>query len=286
MTHRSQGSGWSLPWRSKPDPSAFFHRLHCLSGFGDRIVDVWAAVTVARLHASDAHVDLYWHPDGKQYLGFKGDYEIDLFSINGCTMVTRAPRRSFQFAPEDFDFSDSERVDHCLIQLPSGQRQVVLRSAREWGNSCPDRLHSELSYYGLDPELDLGRVVDTYRAIAAETSPAPAVVEGIPADIDSRLGVHARLTDKILRDDQKEPNFEMSADTWRSIEDRGMRYIEDAIAQGEKFFVCSDDLDYRAVIMDRILALDQGKTLICGDPNDVMSCKEVLECYLGAEDEE
>lgn len=37
--------------------------------------------------------------------------------------------------------------------------------------------------------------------------------------------------------------------------------------------------------VDRILALDQGKTLICGDPKDVMSCKEVLECYLGAEDE-
>ncbi|MGD8563976.1 MAG: ABC transporter ATP-binding protein [Desulfarculaceae bacterium] len=37
--------------------------------------------------------------------------------------------------------------------------------------------------------------------------------------------------------------------------------------------------------VDRILVLDQGKTLICGDPNDVMSCKEVLECYLGAEDD-
>lgn len=37
--------------------------------------------------------------------------------------------------------------------------------------------------------------------------------------------------------------------------------------------------------VDRLLALDQGRTLICGHPGEVMSCKEVLECYLGAEDE-
>jgi branched-chain amino acid transport system ATP-binding protein len=38
--------------------------------------------------------------------------------------------------------------------------------------------------------------------------------------------------------------------------------------------------------VDRILALDQGRNIICGDPNDVMSSKEVLECYLGAEEDE
>lgn len=38
--------------------------------------------------------------------------------------------------------------------------------------------------------------------------------------------------------------------------------------------------------VDRILALDQGQNLICGDPTDVMSSKEVLECYLGAEEDE
>jgi len=263
VTRAAQGSRWRLPWRK-----AFFHRLHSLSGFGDRITDVWAAVTVARLHATDARVAVYWHrhPDGIQLPSFKRNYEIDLFSINACTPVTRAPWRSFRFPREDLGFSDSDRIDRCLIQLPSGARQIVLRSGREWGNSCPDRLHSELLYYGLNPELDLGQVVDTYRAVAADTLPSPAVVEGIPADIESRVGIHARLTDKIQPDDKSEVTFEMLATTWRSIESRGMRYIEHAVEQGERFFICSDDLEYRAALMERIRAM--GGDAVCADLPD------------------
>ena len=263
MTRTAQGFRWRLPWQN---PSAFFHRLHCLSGFGDRIVDVWAAVTVARIHAPDARVALYWHPEGNQYPGFTGEYEIDLFSISGCELVTESPWRSFRFPEEDTDFSDSDRIDRCLIQLPSGARQVVLRSGREWGNSCPDRLLSELPYYDLDPKVDLGKLVDVYRAVAADTRPSASVVEGIPSDIASRIGIHARLTDKILPDDKSELTFEMSASTWRSIEARGMRYISHAIEQGERFFICSDDLEYRAALMERIRAM--GGDVVCADLPD------------------
>lgn len=37
--------------------------------------------------------------------------------------------------------------------------------------------------------------------------------------------------------------------------------------------------------VDRLLALSQGMTLMCGDPGAVMTSDEVLECYLGAEEE-
>jgi branched-chain amino acid transport system ATP-binding protein len=37
--------------------------------------------------------------------------------------------------------------------------------------------------------------------------------------------------------------------------------------------------------VDRILVLDQGCNLMCGNPGDVMSSQAVLECYLGKEDE-
>lgn len=37
--------------------------------------------------------------------------------------------------------------------------------------------------------------------------------------------------------------------------------------------------------VDRVLVLDQGCNLMCGNPTDVMSSQEVLECYLGKEDE-
>jgi branched-chain amino acid transport system ATP-binding protein len=37
--------------------------------------------------------------------------------------------------------------------------------------------------------------------------------------------------------------------------------------------------------VDRILALDQGRHLLCGAPKDVMSSEEVVACYMGVEDE-
>ncbi|MEM9408521.1 MAG: hypothetical protein AAGA81_20990 [Acidobacteriota bacterium] len=256
-----RGLSWWPPWRRRLDPSAFFNRLHCLSGFGDRITDVWAAVTLARLHAADARVDIYWHPDGNQYPGFTGIYDIDLFSIRGCQLVADVPRRSWSYGEGDWDFSDSHRIDHCLIQLPSGARQIVLRSGREWGNSCPDRLLTELPHYELDPQLTLEEIVETYRGVAADTVPSPDVVEGIPADIASRVGVHVRLTDKVLPDDQSEVAFEMSIATWKSIEASGLRYLEQAVERGEKFFICSDDLAYRDELIERVQAL--GGDAVC-----------------------
>lgn len=37
--------------------------------------------------------------------------------------------------------------------------------------------------------------------------------------------------------------------------------------------------------VNRILALDQGRHLLCGDPKDVMSSEEVVACYMGVEDD-
>jgi len=36
--------------------------------------------------------------------------------------------------------------------------------------------------------------------------------------------------------------------------------------------------------VDRILALDQGRHLLCGAPGDVMSSEEVVACYMGVEE--
>jgi len=38
--------------------------------------------------------------------------------------------------------------------------------------------------------------------------------------------------------------------------------------------------------VDRLLVLSEGHRLNCGDPGEVMCSEEVLECYLGVEDEE
>ena len=38
--------------------------------------------------------------------------------------------------------------------------------------------------------------------------------------------------------------------------------------------------------VDRLLVLSEGHRLNCGDPGEVMCSEEVLECYLGVEDDE
>lgn len=37
--------------------------------------------------------------------------------------------------------------------------------------------------------------------------------------------------------------------------------------------------------VDRLLVLDEGRRLQCGDPGHVMNSREVMECYLGAEED-
>jgi branched-chain amino acid transport system ATP-binding protein len=37
--------------------------------------------------------------------------------------------------------------------------------------------------------------------------------------------------------------------------------------------------------VDRLLVISAGSWLHCGDPKEVMNSEEVLECYLGAEEE-
>jgi len=38
--------------------------------------------------------------------------------------------------------------------------------------------------------------------------------------------------------------------------------------------------------VDRLLVISEGRWLKCGDPHEVMRSKEVLECYLGAEEDD
>jgi ABC-type branched-subunit amino acid transport system ATPase component len=37
--------------------------------------------------------------------------------------------------------------------------------------------------------------------------------------------------------------------------------------------------------VDRLLVISQGRWLKCGHPGEVMNSEEVLECYLGAEED-
>ena len=224
----------------------FFHDLQCLSGYGDRLLDVWAAATVACLHEPGGVTAIRWSAEGLEYATFVGAYATGLFSVQGCEFVNEAPHGAISM---DKCFSHTALNDRGVIPLACGTRQIVLRSGMIWGNSGPDRLHGDLDFYDLDPEIGLDRVVDTYRSVASGTQPDSRVLEGIPADAGKRVGIHIRLGDKLV---EEEMAFDMGLPTWRSIELKGNFCIERCIARGEPLFVCSDDLSYKTTLLERI----------------------------------
>jgi hypothetical protein len=225
----------------------FFHDLHCRSGFGDRLVELWAAMTVARILTPGCSLEVYWDEGGNKYPGFTGAYSTALFSIAGCTFSQQIPRGAVRMRKKRF--SESERAKNCIRLLRSGGRQIILRSGANWGNSCPDRLHADQDFYGFDEELPIDRIVDTYHAIAHDTQPAKIVGDAIPADIGTRVGIHIRITDKLVAE---ETPIEMSADSWHLIEKAGYAQIDHCVDRGEPIFLCSDSSNYAAQIIDYI----------------------------------
>jgi len=57
-----------------------FHDLQTRSGFGDRIVDLWAALSVAKIFYPGTLMHVTW-PNGLQYTHGVSDYTTSLFSI-------------------------------------------------------------------------------------------------------------------------------------------------------------------------------------------------------------
>jgi hypothetical protein len=238
---------WFWRHRSDPDEPAFFHDLHCLSGYGDRVTDLWAALTIARLHDPTGKVDVHWSKTGNKYQGFVGRYATNLFSVHNCRFVRDVPRNAQR--AKGRQFTDSDPARQCIIQLTPATRQIILRSGREWGNSCPDRLYRDLSFYELDTNVSKERLIETYQSVARSTHPSRQVAAAIPDDISERVGVHIRLTDKLV---DEENTFEMSAATWSSIERQGQLQVERCIDSRVPLFVCSDDPTYKAALIKEV----------------------------------
>ncbi len=229
--------------RNPGEAWAFFHDLQCLSGFGDRLLDLWAALTVARLLDPDGRLAVRWEAGGK-YMGFTGIYSTDLFRIQGCRFVDEPSRGAVALEKR---FSHTDLNQRGLVPLAGGARQIVLRRGMIWGTSSPETLHAELAFYGLNAALPLPHIVETFRAAARRTEPSAEVMEGIPADIDGRIGIHVRLKDKLVAN---ELSFDMNLETWQSIERHAMLLFQRWIARGLPLFICSDDAVYKEQLVE------------------------------------
>ncbi len=234
-----------------------YHFLQTNSGFGDRLLDLWCAAAVARLHDPDMRLLVQW-PKGKQYQAFRAVYSTRMFSIANCEFIKSLPRGTKKIETR---FSQTELNETCYLEMPNGDRQLILHHGMNQGTNCPDRLHQDLAHYKLDANLSHDRVVRAYLAVANTTVPSPSVAEGIPEDMAGRIGIHIRLSDKLV---ETETAYAMTRETWQTIEDRAMSYIDMCIANGDRLFVCSDDQAYKLQLVKHIR--DKGGDVIVSQP--------------------
>ena len=246
----------------------FFFDLHSFAGFGDRLVELWAALAVARLHDPDAKVSMCWEQVERQPIaGRSRVYATELFSLDNAVFVDHPAKGAVIDMRKKFDANAVATA--CMVPLGHGGTQIILRSYANWGRHSPDSVHAHIRDYGLDPAMDLETVVDAYCAAARSTRPGPLVAERIPKDLDGRVGVHIRLTDKLVK---SESNYDMGESTWERIERRGLEAIEERAAQGARFFICGDDLDYRNQLADKLRSKGVDVIVVDAEPHPDHPC--------------
>lgn len=236
-----------VPWHPKlafqtraPLEVEFYHDLLCRSGFGDRILDLCGALTVARLLDPKARLAFRWDLKGIRLPAFHTSYALELFAFEGAYPIAIPPKGAR--VPLAKEFRKRETLARtCVWPLPGGGRQLVLQRGDTWGNASPSRLYEERGAYGLD-RLTPKDFSEAYAAVLRSLKPGPAIAAALPHDLEGRVGIHARLTDKISG---RVNDFEMTAESWARIEARTMKEVDRLVAAGHRFFVCADDVAYR-----------------------------------------
>lgn len=223
-----------------------FHLLHARSGFGDRLVELWGALTVAHLLDPEAKVAVFWDLSGNKHRGFSAQYDPSLFSVKSCDFLQTKPRG---LRKRNKRFDPVLRVEKCLQHVPPGVLRLRLRSEAEWGNSIPDRIHSDLEHYGITENFTLPQVSDAYRRAATGTAPAASISKHIPSDIAQRVGFHIRRGDKLVDADS---DIEMDSASWDRLEHRGLEHMKACVTSKTPMFVCSDDVGFRNEVVERI----------------------------------
>ena len=240
-----ENKNYALKLKKKVKQTNFFHDLQCPSGFGDRILDIWAAATIARLLEPAAQLSIRWS-EGLEFQAFSATYATDLFTIDNIQFVDKQPPDS---SSTDKRHSRTHLNETCIIPISPDTLQIMLRGGRSWATSSPKRIFNDAVHYGLNEDLDLGEIMSTFRCIATTTVPKDQIARAIPNDASKRVGIHVRLSDKLVK---RELPWDMSVVTWRFIEAKSIACIEQCVTNGEPMLICSDDPDYRDALISYI----------------------------------
>jgi hypothetical protein len=202
------------------------------SGLGDRLLDVWAALTIARLHRRPLALSI---KVGLTYQGFTGDYDWGSIRLPDCTVVPAAGSPAgFSFAP-------------CTFYGVEGDR-LTLRHARRWATTTLRELVADKAAYGVDGASD-----EEVRAayVAVVTGTRLASEQALPKG--AYVGYHVRRKDKIA---ERSIHFhDMSPADFASVEARALDFAAELVARGQrKIFLCGDDPAYNATLAPRLRA--------------------------------
>ena len=240
------------------DKVSYFHNLEAKTGFGDRILDLWAVLTIVQMSDPGAKTRVFWDTDqfplgkkprhvGKIYDDtFDRHYSPDLFSVQGCEFVSGLIKGALQ---NENDSDQRELNKIAFYDINEKVRQVFLRSGIYPGSTSPEVLMRQRAFYGFPRKILLRDIVEAYRNVAAGTVMSSRIKSLLPDDIGDRVGIHIRLTDKLV---EREVPWEMTPRVWKVIEARGMRVIEKCIKLNQPMLVCSDDREYKQRLVDRI----------------------------------
>lgn len=237
--------------------NAFYHDLRCWSGLGDRLLNTWSVLTIVELISPASPTLMRWSAGKnvgvqKKIIGKVRDktasrtYDTSLFSIGGCEFINDPPKNAPNITRQR-----GRPSENFLVPISSELLQIYLQYDVERGHNTPARLKESSGFYGFDPELPLEEITKTYREVAKRTFPCREIDEAIPSDIESRVGIHIRMTDKLVN---LENGWEMSATAWQSIEKWALRCIDRCIARSEPMFICADDHIYKDQLLKRIRA--------------------------------
>lgn len=188
--------------------------LACDTGLADRLIDLWAACCIARLHG--AHLACTTHPGSKA--GWT--YDFSRISVAGCAISeVSTPGPGWNARVEKGD-----RLRGNTLTLHTNL----------WGTLSPSELYSHRHEYDL-ADFDLDQFVRAYEDAAQSTRMRTEnMLDG------ASIGIHVRAGDKLKKREKVVP-WEQTEQQFIDISRLCMNYLRCHADELESCFICGDD---------------------------------------------
>jgi len=205
-----------------------FFDLWTNTGFGDKILDLLAILTVARILGKK--IKCKWSPGCQE----DRQYDNELFTLTDLTWALKSeepPIKKQDFFGENngcWGYFMQQHLEKGIIN------DQIIPINTFWGTTSLERIYEALPFYGLQ-NVHPTQVWEAYFDIAKTIIPCKKIHDRI--NTEGAFGIHIRLSDKCVEN----PNqFTMNKDEYANIKYKCIQFIKQQDIN-TKFFVCSED---------------------------------------------